>query len=286
MPTFEHVTPPRRGGIAGKFYVVLAVLIPAMVAVAALGLHGLARMNHELNTISDDDVPQMQLAAELEGNLQYAQVTALRLIATNSVVLQQRLGSELDAIRATVERAITALRESNAIDSNRGDRAKVERVAARWNEFLRLWRQGKFEADDEDAARARMNDRLANRLSHIFTPMTTLARELSAEEVAKVKQSRERAQRTYADTRLLVLLALVAAGFMAVGTVIWLIRTVVPRIKAYSQFSVQVARGEPSARLEPTGDDEITVLGLTLNTMVTAGQLSGHTRGDRPSSRR
>lgn len=270
MPTFEHVTPPRRSGIAGKFYVVLAVLIPAMVAVAALGLHGLARMNDELNRISEDDVPQMQLAAELEESLQAAQVTALRLIPTNNVALQERLGSELDTgIRPKVERAIAALRESNASDPNdRGDLAKVERIARQWNEFLGLRRQGGFEVTGEDAASARLNDRLADRLSRIFTPMTILARKLSERKVAEVKQSRERAQGTYAATRLLVLLALVVAGLIAIGTVLWLIHTIVPRIKAYSRFSVQVARGELGARLEPTGDDEITVLGRTLNTMV------------------
>ena len=270
MPTFEYVTPHRRGGIASRFYVVLAVLIPAMVAVAALGIHGLARMNDELDTISEDEVPQMQLAAELEEGLQAAQVTALRLIPTTNVALQERLGSELDTdIRSRVERAIAALRESNASDPNdRGDLAKVDRISRQWKEFLGLRRQGVFEVVGEDAVSARLNDRLADRLSRIFTPMTGLARKLSDQEVAEVKQSRDRAEGTYAATRLLVLLALGTAGLIAVGTVLWLIHTIVPRIKAYSRFSVQVAQGELGGRLEPTGDDEITVLGRTLNTMV------------------
>lgn len=271
MPTVdEHPLPQLRSGIALKFYFVLAALMVGIMSVAALGMHGLARLDAELDKIYYDEVLQMRDAAELERGLAAAQATALRLIPTNDATVQERLNAQLEArIVPGVARAISVLRDANTSDSeDRSDLLKVELIASSWNRFLRVRRQGDLDVIGGDAATARLNDALAGRISRLFARMTTLASELSLEEVEEAEGSRRAANKTYAATRKLVLATVLGAALAGIGMVLWLIRGVVPRIRAYSRFAVQVARGELRERLEPEGNDEIAILGRTLNAMV------------------
>jgi diguanylate cyclase (GGDEF)-like protein len=75
-------------------------------------------------------------------------------------------------------------------------------------------------------------------------------------------------------------LGIIAASLLlGAGSLLLLIRNVVPRLRAYSRFASDVAAGEMSRRLDVRGDDAIAELGHALNHMV-AQQEQHHHRQD------
>lgn len=66
----------------------------------------------------------------------------------------------------------------------------------------------------------------------------------------------------------LMLLSGVVGLACAIGTVIWLIRSVLPRTVRYSAFATKIADGDYSSRLDPAGSDELAQLGRVLDDLA------------------
>jgi nitrate/nitrite-specific signal transduction histidine kinase len=61
-----------------------------------------------------------------------------------------------------------------------------------------------------------------------------------------------------------MIIALVVGLLASLAIIVWLTRTVLRRILAYSRFADVIAQGKYDARLDPKGTDEIDRLGRTL----------------------
>lgn len=99
-----------------------------------------------------------------------------------------------------------------------------------------------------------------------------LVKELQAGQLTEAGEAYRRAGNGFARTTLLILLIVLAALAIGLGSVVWLTRNIVPRVSAYSSFAARVAAGERTTRLRPRGSDELSDLGAVLNEMVDRGE--------------
>ena len=139
-----------------------------------------------------------------------------------------------------------------------------------WREFVAFADSREFLAatggpSDEDPT-------ASSTVLRLSTSLGILTDQLAAQELQQAQESKEEAERTYAHS-LSVLRTIVALALIAgVGVTIWLIRSVVVRVKEYSGFATRVAAGELNTRTRPRGHDELTDLGWSLNEMVARGE--------------
>ena len=90
---------------------------------------------------------------------------------------------------------------------------------------------------------------------------------IEAEE-EEAAEAYERAQAEFRRGRVLLAVIVLASLLVGIGSVVWLIRNVVPRIRSYSAFAARASAGELGQRLEPREHDEIADLGRALDEMV------------------
>jgi diguanylate cyclase (GGDEF)-like protein len=87
-------------------------------------------------------------------------------------------------------------------------------------------------------------------------------------ETAHAREADSAVDQHYKSSLVLILGSAAAALLLGLGSVILLIRDVVPRVREYSAFAKRVAAGDLSARLHPRGHDDLAQLGLALEDMV------------------
>jgi diguanylate cyclase (GGDEF)-like protein len=92
--------------------------------------------------------------------------------------------------------------------------------------------------------------------------------DMNAAMAAQARTAHARIDDEYRRTRQQLALIVAGALLAGIGSVLWLIQNLVPRIGAYSRFAVDVAAGQLSSRLRPTGSDELSELSRALNHMV------------------
>jgi chemoreceptor-like protein with four helix bundle sensory module len=254
--------------IGTKFALTLAVLVPALAAVGLIGGFGMARINDELTTLYRTNIQIGQGATALGDSLDEADQTALLLVPTVSRSEQAQLNARLDALEPRVVASIEALRRRTAPFPE--ERAQVERIAAGWQAFLEVRRTAGFDAIGFDRASAIADQRLANRVSSLFDRVTAVAAEIADGEVREAAKAKEHAVNVYHRNLLLLVLVALATLAASAGSVLLLVRNVVPRIRLYSQFAEGVRSGASTERLHPRGSDELADLGRALDEMIVA----------------
>ena len=84
--------------ISRKFFAVLAVLAPLIVAVAFAGAAGLASMKSEFDRVFADNLHVSQVSTTLGDRLSRAEVLALQLATTTNPAQRRALNATLDQI--------------------------------------------------------------------------------------------------------------------------------------------------------------------------------------------
>jgi diguanylate cyclase (GGDEF)-like protein len=254
--------------VAPKFFLVLGVVVPAIAAMAWIGLHGLAGLRSDINHIYDDNLLTTQVTSRLATELHHAGGLSLELLIANEKGRKGQLDHALQvSVMPHVQAELGKLRQLHAHDPA-PERRRVAFIASQWDRFLTLEASGALQAAGHGSGFARRNQALATRLAQIFARATGAADQMVAMEADRARRAAENADDTYARSRSLII-GLGAAILLAVaGVVLTLIRNVVPRVRAYSRFASAVASGELGRRLDPKGHDELTELGATLNHLV------------------
>jgi hypothetical protein len=259
--------PVLRLRVAHRFGVVLAGLLLAMATLAVVATVGVRRVNQRATEIAGDQLHTTELVGRLTLELADTQQAALRLISSNDPQLQAQLNARLDGDGVKLASSITALRTAVATDP-RAERAAVDEVEGRWRAFLDLRRRAQFDAIGFGPEISVLNERLAEDVSHVFAPAMTAAERVLKHEVVQAGEARAAAQETYRST-LRWLFGLVGATVLVAGGLLsWLTRGVVPRVRAYSRYAVEVAGGRLPGRLAVAGSDELADLGHALDAMV------------------
>lgn len=250
--------------VRSKFLLVLALLIPVIFAVPIAGIVGLGKIRDDAKELYSDNVRTITLTQRLESGVDRAYQLALRLILTSDDAYKNRLQEELAREIAAVAGAIDEVRHASAL----AERGRLERLDSSWQRFVRLARSSSVDVTRAGAAVAPLNDARALKVTRAAEPVTDLADEIIALEVAAAKETRNQTVSTHDSSQLTMLALAAVAALSGLAAMLWLIRDIVPRTREYSRFASAVASGAVSEPIQPRGSDELSDLGRTLNEMV------------------
>jgi diguanylate cyclase (GGDEF)-like protein len=260
--------PRVRMTMSRKFFAVLTVLVPLIVAVALAGAVGLASMKSAFDRVFADNVHVSQVSTTLGADLARADILALRLATATDLAERRGLNATLD--QSVVPDVDTALAELQALHANdtRAERGAVDRLVRGWSQFVALRDTGVLGAQSAVVGGLSGSNRLTRQIAGIFDPLSAITQTQAALEAAHAGQAHARAVQTYDTSRLVIWAIAIGAFGLGIGSMLLLTRDVVPRIRRYSQFASAVASGDLSGRLDSRGSDELATLGRALDEMV------------------
>ncbi len=259
-----------RAPLAWKFFLLMALIIPSMLAVSWVGGRGMDSMKARLDSLYEDNLRSIQLVARLSLRLEEAEEMSLRLIDEVDPVALERVRAELrEEVFPAVDQQLVSLR---SISESVEERAIVRELFLAWQEFRAFADSQGFRA--ATSGRMKGDTTVSSTVGRLAAAYQTLAARIGAREDAQARLDRRDAEQAYA--RGVALLRVIVALGLLVGTgaTVWLIRAVVTRVREYSGFATQVAAGELNTRTRPRGHDELTDLGWALNEMVARGETS------------
>jgi diguanylate cyclase (GGDEF)-like protein len=254
--------------ISHKFFAVLAVLAPLILAVAVAGMLGLGSMKGEFDRVFADNIHTSQVSTRLGADFARADQIALQLAAATDPGERRQLFVSLDqSVVPAVDIGLNQLRALHASDPV-AERTGAQRLAHGWSQFIALRDTGALNGQTTAADRRVGSDRLTDRLIAIFGPLSSITQREAALESDQAGDAYAKAVHTYDTSRLLIWTIAILACVLGLGSMLLLARNVVPRIKRYSRFASAVASGDLSVRLDSRGSDELSTLGRTLDEMV------------------
>ena len=265
--------------IAPKFLLLVAVLVPAMLASGWIGLQGLSAMRGRIDAITGDNLHVTQATDQLGRDISHAGELSLQDIIVTQPLAQGRLDAILSyQAEPAVDSDLATLGRLDA--SDRFELRRVHAITADWRAFLALQRTGGFDYVGPNLNR--VFEATAARVGVLFSAMESGTSVLVQKEVRDAGVSRAKALGTQSHYRTLMIWVSAATLMAVLALVGWLIRNVVPRITSYSAFARRVAEADLTGRLDARGSDELSRLGAALNQMVEQAQRSremdGHQR--------
>jgi len=252
--------------ISRRFFGVLMVLWPLMLALALVGVIGLGSVKSAFAQQYTQDVRAAQASMILGSDLASADETALRLLLAKGGE-RQDLNARLD--QSILPAVTMALSEVRSLESPtaKGERPAVQQLARGWSRFLALRNTGALGPATGNVSVPQAN-RVATELAGIFAPLHDVTQSLAALERTKAEQADARADHIYNASLVIIWIIAAAALVLGLGAVLLLTRNVVLRIQRYAQFAAAVAKGDFSRRLGTGGSDELAALGRALDEMV------------------
>jgi diguanylate cyclase (GGDEF)-like protein len=254
--------------IAWKFFLLLGVVVPSVLAVSVVGVRGLGSMKERLDTVYSDALDSARTVGKLSTTIEEAEEMSRLIVAQTQPSAIETTTAELrNEVMPNVQRELDQMHALAASDPAGADLVLTEQLRTDWQRFLAFTESRNFLTS---ASGPSNSDRRASaQLERLAQPLQTVMGQIDAAEVAQANSARDEAQTTYARS-LFLLLVFVAVGLLAgVTASLWLTRDVVRRVRAYSTFAARVAAGDLETRTNPRGHDELTALGETLNRMVT-----------------
>jgi diguanylate cyclase (GGDEF)-like protein len=260
--------PQLRFKIAHKFFAVLVILTPLIIAVAVAGSAGLGSMKAAFDRVFTDNIHTSQVSTNLGAAFAQADMLALQLASGTDPGERDRLLAALD--ETAIPRVDLRLSELQALHAHDpiSERVKIERLADGWSQFVRVRDSGALNVERPVSAGPHGSDRLIDQLNRIFLPFTSIIQSQSDLEASQAGRAYARAVRGYHASGLILWTIAVGACLLGIGSMLLLTRNVVPRIRRYSRFASAVATGDLSVHLNSRGTDELAVLGRTLDEMV------------------
>lgn len=253
--------------MSGKFFFAIGLLLPAVVAVALIGLFGLTRMRENIEEIHREQVQTVHQLSDVQNAFDTARAVAAESIAQRRSLKNQTADARFATLSRDIDADLTTLAQLSAHESDEAN--ALEDLRSRWERFEQARELGRFEPNSSFDARETQRKVLGEMLD----PAVAATQTLLDEEFDEVADARADSRRTFTTSRWLLIVALVISVLLVVAAASWLIRVFVPRIRDYSTFADEVARGNTGGRVHPTGNDELSDLGNTLNRMVERREL-------------
>jgi hypothetical protein len=270
MDTRPRTPTSIRVPIAWKFFALLALVVPSLIAVSWVGGRGMVGMKERLDAVYHDNLASTQAIGSLSVALEEAEEMSLRLVQQVDLGAVVDLDSELrQEVFPEVAARLNDVRVLSGPESS-PDGIVARSLAAGWGEFVTLANSRAFLAATKGPSPD--DQTVSSTVARSSTSLKILSEQLQTQEVQQAQAAKREAARTYAHS-VSVLRTIVALGLLAgVGATLWLIHSVVVRTKEYSGFATRVAAGELNTRARPRGHDELTDLGWALNEMVARGE--------------
>jgi diguanylate cyclase (GGDEF)-like protein len=248
--------------ITWRFALVLAVLLPALGAVTAAGLHGLNTGREGAHSLYEDHLRGTLEVSRLQSALQEVHRASLELLLEDEPTQKGRLRAELtgDLIPA-VEQSLASVDALTSTDP--GEQSAMRSINASWARFIAVLAD-QLPTATTPAAHVRVEDEI----NEEFHSAVGAATSITTQETKEAEQAYTSALHDYDLSIELMLIAGLAGLLCSIATVIWLIRSVLPRTLAYSAFATQVGQGDYRRRLHPEGRDELAQLGRALDELA------------------
>lgn len=248
--------------ISLRFGLVLAVLLPALCAVTAAGLHGLNTGRQGAHSLYEDHLRGTLKVTTLQSALQDTQRASLELLLEDDPAHRQRLNTEVTTnLIPAVQTALGPVAALSAQDPK--ELAALQTINASW---------AKFEAVLADqlptAITPAAHVTVADEINTEFNAAVTAAKSITTQEATEADVAYRAAVRDYDVSIELMLAAGIVGLLLSIATVIWLIRSVLPRTLSYSAFATKLGQGDYSSRLHPEGADELAQLGRVLDDLA------------------
>jgi diguanylate cyclase (GGDEF)-like protein len=252
----------KRGlAISVRFFLVLAIFVPALGAVALVGWQGLQAGQHTATALYQDHLLTADSTAELNSQLDATHLIVLELLLAAPQARLQLMATLVGQTIPQVDVTLAAVRQLHADDPQ--ERRATDMIAADWARFHTLVAQGALAvASPAEATTAGIE------ISTIFDDASAQANALVQREQVQAAQAQAAGRSSYQRHLDLMLMIVAIALVAAVGMVLWLIRSVLPRTLSYARFAGRIAAGDDSAMLDVRGNDEIGDLGRTLQEMA------------------
>ncbi len=247
--------------IRRRFAVLLGVVVLSLASLVGLTLSGLSQVTVRAHALYSDNLAT--LAANAEATRTIGHVEQLDDAVGGRTDAEQRAqAQELDADAIPeASAALNALLVRHAKDDPE-ELAHVGRITSGWREFLRLHAVGARDA----AGGSTVAEALA--ASRTLTPVLAELHALDAREQTDATAALAALDAGHRHSRNTVLGLGGLAVLLALGAVLWLTRTVVPRVGAYSRYARIVAAGGAAAAIDPRGNDELDDLAKALDNLV------------------
>ncbi|HST82154.1 MAG TPA: diguanylate cyclase [Kineosporiaceae bacterium] len=268
---------PERGLRLGpKVVIAIGLLLPAIITIATAALYGLGAVHDSSQHLYQDTLQVTAAAARLDN--------ALSKVAERSV---EEASTEDPARSAVIERELrqiwipqvtVALHQLDDVskDDDEGHQSIVE-IQVAFAEYNDLRRSGAYLRSGHDPQDVRRRDQILRRTSDLFDRMHQSSENRLSLEMTHAQGYAIDNATVFSFTRRLIGVTVVVSMLLAFSGILWLIRTLLPRIRHYSAFATNFADGRTVTPLRPRGRDELAELGRALNEMVEQRQrLSEH----------
>jgi diguanylate cyclase (GGDEF)-like protein len=256
-----------RPRVGGKLFLAVGVLVPAVLAIAAVGALGLGRMAARTDVLYSHSLAVCQHSADVAAAAAAIHETSLYQVAVHDVHLNAELDAELDQVLIPrLTQTIMVLRHD--YEDQPARQLTVDRITAGLGQYLKLRQTGAYGGVADHPRNEAAKTALASRTDRLLEPVVLSAERLRTDEALNAGQIKRESDATYLSTRVQLAVSAIVVLLLGLGIVLALIRNMVPRIRRYSQFAADVAAGRPTTALRPRGQDELAELGTALNDMV------------------
>jgi methyl-accepting chemotaxis protein len=252
--------------ISTKIPLVLALLGAGMLIVGVVGLTGISSMNTRAHALSQSTqnlklLRDAQLNITRESRLAYAALLAVDPAESKTYI--ESLKKPDGIIRSSLPKLLEETKKSDSMDPKLV--AKFQSLAL---PVMDLMVSGRFDVNGTTLAARESQSKTADALMAKLTPIAKIGDTLNDGAAAYAVKAEKAANSTAKSSRTFVLLILFGSLIAGAALGFWLIRNIVPRVRAMGVFAEKVADGDLTARVEIKGDDELAELGGHLNGMV------------------
>jgi diguanylate cyclase (GGDEF)-like protein len=247
--------------------IAIGLLLPAIITIAAAAFYGLGAVHHVSQHLYEDTLQVTTASARLDNALAKVAERSVEEVSTEDPVRIAAIEQELRQI--WIPRAAESIHQLDDVSAGEDEgRRFVVDIQTAFAEYNEMRRNGAYLSSGHDPESVRLRDQTLRRTSELFDRMHRGSEDRLTLEM-------DHAQRYVADnaavfvfTRRLIAVTVVVSLILAFSGSIWLIRTLLPRIRHYSAFAAEVADGRAVTLLSPQGRDELAELGRALNEMV------------------
>jgi diguanylate cyclase (GGDEF)-like protein len=242
-----------------RFVLVLVVLVLSLTAVGGVGLAGLYSAHRYLSELHQDNVLNTQTIVDLRVDIDDAHQRVLELIGTADPAARQRIAQSIVSLTIpTIE--VGFARTIQAMEGSPDSEGLARAAQSEWAGFRTVWGTDAL-TDANPQARAAAAERATASLESAEADL----RDLLGLEAGEADDRNSDAESSYVLTVRLTVVGLIAGLVFAGGALLWLIRSVLPRMLTYARVARRFADGDFSERLHPHGSDEIDQLGRTID---------------------
>lgn len=221
MDTRPRTPTSIRVPIAWKFFALLALVVPSLLAVSWVGGRGMVEMKERLDAVYDDNLTSTQAIGSLSVALEEAEEMSLRLVNEVDRATIAELDSELRLeVFTEVGARLNDVRVLSGPDSSE-DGVVARSLEAGWGEFVAFANSRAF----LDATTGPSDDdrTVSSTVERLSTSLRILTEQLEAQEARQAQLAKVEAQRAHARS-LSLLRTIVVLGLLAgVGATSWLI---------------------------------------------------------------